>query len=56
MRLLFEHGTRLEDPYGVLEGAGTQTRHVDVAAPDAELGRRLGELVRDAVAERLYRR
>jgi hypothetical protein len=26
VRLLFEHGVRLDDPEGLLEGAGTQTR------------------------------
>jgi hypothetical protein len=56
VRLLFEHGRRLDDPSGLLEGQGAQTRHVVVRARDADLARDLAELVSDAVAERLFRR
>ena len=56
VRLLFEHGSRLDDPAGLLEGEGTQTRHVVVRAPDEQLREPLAALVRDAVAERLFRR
>jgi hypothetical protein len=56
VRLLFEHGTRLDDPSGLLEGDGTQTRHVALCAADDELREPLTALVRDAVAERLFRR
>lgn len=56
VRLLFEHGVRLDDPAGVLEGDGAQTRHVTVAAADDALAPILAQLVRDAVAERLFRR
>jgi hypothetical protein len=54
--LLFEHGVRLDDPEGLLEGEGNQTRHVTVRAADDPLAKKLGHLVRDAVAERLFRR
>jgi hypothetical protein len=56
VRLLFEHGVRLSDPEGLLEGEGTQTRYVPVRAPDENAVPALSELVRDAVAERLFRR
>jgi hypothetical protein len=56
VRLLFEHGVRLEDPDGLLEGQGNQTRYVTVRAPSHDLGTGIGRLVRDAVAERLFRR
>ena len=56
VRLLFEHGTRLSDPGGLLEGSGTQTRHVPIRSADDEMVPTLTELVRDAVAERLFRR
>jgi hypothetical protein len=55
VRLLFEHGRRLADPDGILEGNGRQTRYVTVRAPDAALAARVGDLVRAAVAERLFR-
>jgi hypothetical protein len=56
VRLLFEHGVRLNDPDGLLEGSGTQTRHVSIRAVDDEAVPALAALVRDAVAERLFRR
>ena len=56
VRLLFEHGARLDDPDGVLEGNGVQTRYAAVRAPGAELRAAIGRLVHDAVAERLFRR
>ena len=56
VRLLFEHGTRLDDPEELLEGEGTQTRCVTVNAVDDRLAGTLGHLVRDAVAQRLFRR
>jgi hypothetical protein len=56
VRLLFEHGTRLDDPSGLLEGEGSQTRYVVVREPRPALAGQLGALVRDAVAERLFRR
>jgi hypothetical protein len=56
VRLLFEHGARLDDPDGLLEGHGSQTRHVTLQAPDEQLRAPLASLVRDAVAERLFRR
>jgi len=55
VRLLFEQGRRLDDPDGVLEGDGVQTRHVAVRAPDPPLVPVLGRLVTAAVAERLLR-
>ena len=56
VRLLFEHGLQLDDPEGLLEGDGGQTRHVEVRAAQERLAEALGHLVRDAVAERLFRR
>ncbi|MBD0283121.1 MAG: DUF1801 domain-containing protein [Thermoleophilaceae bacterium] len=56
VRLLFEHGVRLGDPDGLLEGDGGQTRHVTVRAADERLGEALRRLIHDAVAERLFRR
>jgi hypothetical protein len=55
VRLLFEHGTRLDDPEGLLEGDGAQTRYMTVRAVDDRLAETIGHLVRDAVAERLFR-
>jgi hypothetical protein len=34
VRLGFEYGVALNDPYGLLEGAGSQVRHVVVRAPE----------------------
>ena len=31
VKLLFEHGVQLSDPHSVLQGAGKQTRHIEVA-------------------------
>ena len=56
VRLLFEHGSRLADPEGLLEGDGSQTRHITLRGPDERLREPLTALVRDAVAERLFRR
>ena len=55
VRLLFEHGRDLRDPDGLLEGDGAQTRYVPVAAEDEALAPLLADLVRRAVAERLFR-
>jgi hypothetical protein len=52
VRLLFEHGTSLPDPDRVLEGSGTQTRHIVVRALDAALVERY---VQQAIAQRLLR-
>jgi hypothetical protein len=51
--LLFEHGTALEDPDGVLVGDGTQTRSLPLDAPRDELAGRIREFLGLAVAERL---
>jgi hypothetical protein len=56
VRLLFEHGTRLPDPEGLLEGDGAQTRHVTVRGGGEAIAASIGLLVRAAVAERLSRR
>ena len=56
VRLLFEHGVRLEDREGLLEGAGTQTRFIRVRERDDRLAAVIGRYVHDAVAERLFRR
>ena len=43
VRLLFEHGAALPDPGALLQGAGTQTRHVELRPgepiPRAAIGR-----------------
>ena len=57
VRLLFEHGVRLDDPLGLLTGDGTQTRFAVLRGDDADPPEEaLAALVRDAVAERLFRR
>jgi len=56
IRLLFEHGSRLDDPYRILEGEGTQTRFIRVREPADQLAATIADYVRDAVAERLFRR
>ena len=56
VRLLFEHGVRLDDPEGLLEGAGTQTRFIRIREEDELLAAAIGRYVHDAVAERLFRR
>jgi hypothetical protein len=56
VRLLFEHGARLDDPEGLLEGEGTQTRYLTIRAVDRRLAEAIANLVHDAVAERLFRR
>jgi hypothetical protein len=56
VRLLFEHGARLDDPEGLLEGAGSQTRFIPVQERDDRLAAAIGRCVHDAVAERLFRR
>ncbi len=50
LRLLFEHGATLADPDAVLEGSGTQTRHIVVSEVDAEL---VARYVQQAIAQRL---
>ena len=55
VRLLFEHGRRLEDPDGLLEGDGLQTRYVSIAEPDPRLAPAIARLLEAAIAERLVR-
>jgi hypothetical protein len=56
VRLLFEHGVRLDDPEDLLEGAGSQTRFIRVRERDDRLAAAIGRYVHNAVAERLFRR
>jgi hypothetical protein len=56
VRLLFEHGARLDDPHGILTGEGTQTRFISVRQSSDNLAVVINEYVRDAVAERLFHR
>ena len=56
VRLLFEHGARLEDPDGLLRGVGTQTRFLPVRRCDEALAAAIGGYVHEAVAEGLFRR
>jgi hypothetical protein len=53
-RLLFEHGVRLPDPLGLLEGAGRQTRYLEFrdASEVAAKAAIVTLLVREAVALR----
>ena len=56
MRLPFEHGVRLADREGLLEGSGTQIRFIRVRERDDRLAAAIGRYVHEAVAERLFRR
>jgi hypothetical protein len=52
VKLYFEHGVRLADPIGILEGKGRQTRYLTFATP-AEVDEKavvVAMLVREAVA------
>jgi hypothetical protein len=54
VRLLFEHGVRLRDDEGLLEGAGSQTRFIRVRERNDPLAAAIGRYVRAAVAQRLF--
>lgn len=56
VELLFEHGAALVDPERRLEGGGSQTRVLPVASADPDTARAIGELVQQAVAQRLLER
>jgi hypothetical protein len=56
VRLLFEHGVRLRDDEGLLEGAGSQTRFIRVRERNDPLGAAIGRYVHAAVAQRLFQR
>jgi hypothetical protein len=56
VRLLFEHGARLEDPERLLKGDGSQTRFIPVREPSEHLAATIGRYVAAAVADRLFRR
>jgi hypothetical protein len=56
VRLLFEHGDRLDDRDGLLEGTGSQTRFIPVRSRSDEQAAVLRRYVQEAVAERLFRR
>jgi hypothetical protein len=53
VKLVFEHGARLDDPDGLLEGTTRQTRHVSLRSTAAIRHPALTDLVRQAVADRL---
>jgi hypothetical protein len=55
VRLLFEHGARLEDPDGLLEGDGTQTRFIRIRERDDRLAAAIRTWIAAAVVERLFR-
>ena len=55
VRLLFEQGAALEDPDGVLEGDGRQTRHMVIAEPGDGTEDLIARYVHAAVARRLFR-
>lgn len=50
--LVFEHGVELHDPEGLLQGAGRQVRHIEVAAPDEALAEVVAAFTAQAVALR----
>lgn len=52
VRLLFEHGILLPDPDGLLEGSGTQTRHVDIRRQKDIRARPIKRLIAAALALR----
>jgi hypothetical protein len=56
VRLLFEHGVRLTDDEGLLEGAGSQTRFIRVRERNDRLAAAIGRYVHAAVAQRLFQR
>jgi hypothetical protein len=56
VRLLFEHGARLDDPDRILQGEGSQTRFIPITKRNNELAAVLQQYVNAAVAERLFRR
>jgi hypothetical protein len=56
VRLLFEHGVRLRDDEGLLEGAGSQTRFIRVRERNDLLAAAIGRYVQAAVAQRLFQR
>ena len=56
VRLLFEHGVRLRDDEGLLEGAGSQTRFIRVRERNDPLAAAIGRYVQAAVAQRLFQR
>jgi hypothetical protein len=56
VRLLFEHGARLDDPHRILQGEGSQTRFIPITKRNNELAAVLQQYVNAAVAERLFRR
>jgi hypothetical protein len=56
VRLLFEHGARLDDPDRILVGEGTQTRFIPITERNNDLATMVQQYVRAAVAERLFRR
>jgi hypothetical protein len=56
VRLLFEHGVRLKDDEGLLEGAGSRTRFIRVRERNDPLGAAIGRYVHAAVAQRLFQR
>ena len=56
VRLLFEHGARLKDEEGLLEGAGSQTRFIRVRERNDRLAAAIGRYVQAAVAQRLFAR
>jgi hypothetical protein len=56
VRLLFEHGARLDDPDRILVGEGTQTRFIPITERNNDLATTVQQYIRAAVAERLFRR
>ena len=56
VRLLFEHGARVDDPYGVLTGEGSQVRFIAIREKTDDVALVIEEYVRAAVVERLFHR
>lgn len=51
VRLLFEHGVLLPDPDGLLEGDGTQTRHVALDDPAHVPEEKLARLIEASLGD-----
>lgn len=60
VRLLFEHGTALDDPEGIFTGGGGQTRYLDIrpgdVVPEEAICRMIGRAVLYGVMRRGSRR
>ncbi|WP_309072126.1 DUF1801 domain-containing protein [Arthrobacter sp.] len=56
VRLQFERGIKLDDPDGVLEGTGWQTRYLTILEPDDDVMALINQFVPEAVSRQIFRR